>query len=226
MRGNSVAVRVPRIVYQTSIKSVQVSGKAPEMQRCSPKEIFRQSREYLRTLTPSSPGILATSPANKYLEPIPSESLDQTNFKALKVNIKSDSRIRMNSSSNSPKVMQRSYNYSKRHENYFDKYVKEKEIDLSVENELFPKEMNEKIQFVPSPYNFEFLVWGEPKYTSKTRICKQNRTNKELKNLVAGSFRNENSFIRKSKIADILKSPNFKFPKYYKNKPIDKSLVF
>ena len=152
--------------------------------------------------------------ANKYLEPIPSESLDKTSFKELKVKIKPDtiSNSRIKSSSNSPKVIERSYNYSKRHQNYFDMYVKEKEIDFSVENELFPKEMNEKIQFVPSPYNFEFLVWGEPKYKSKERICQQNRTHKELKSLVVGKARNENSFVRKVKYLTHSKALTLSFP--------------
>lgn len=225
MRGNSIAVRIPRIVYQTTSKNVEVSGKAPQIERCTPKEIVRQSREYIRTLTPSSKKFVMNSPTSKPIEPTPSESIEQTSFKAFKLNVRPESVNKViKSLPNSPNVVNKSCNNAKRHENYFDMYVKEKEIDLSIEKELFPKEMNEKIQYLPNPYNFEFLVWGEPKYGRKIRPCQQNSTHKNLKSPI--KRRTQTNFIRKIKIEEFIEKPNCKFPKYFKNKPIAKSFVF
>lgn len=225
MRGNSIAVRIPRIIYQTTSKNVQVSGKAPQIERRTPKEIVRQSREYIRTLTPSSQKFVMNSPSNKPFEPIPSQSIEQTSFKALKINTRPESVNKViKSLPISPNVATKSCSHAKRHENYFDIYVKEKEIDLSQENELFPKEMNEKIHFLPNPYNFEFLVWGEPKYGRKIRPCQQNSTHKNLKSPI--KRRTQTNFIKKIKIEEFIERPSLKFPKYYKNKPIAKSFVF
>lgn len=224
MRGNSIAVRIPRIVYQTTANEMLIRAKSPNIERLTPKEIMRQSREYVRALTPASPTIYSLSPSQYRTSP--KETKEKISFKQLKIHRKSEDRqtfkLRLLPNQSSP-LNKNSKSVTKTH-NHFDLFILEKEINSNIENELFPKEMNEKIQYLPQLSPFEHLDWGEPlKEKAKKRICQKSR-GYWLNSPSNWSNRIEDSFIKKSKIENIVEKPCFRFPRFASNKTVNRSV--
>jgi hypothetical protein len=225
MRGNSVAVRIPRIIYQTTANSMLITAKSPTIERMTPKEIMRQSREYVRTLTPATPKIYTNSPTNVLASQ--TEPDEKLSFKALKISRKSEDRV-----SSKFKPLQTTSNMLIRNAksvtkkfDYFDLFVIEKETDENIENQLFPKELNEKVKYTPSLCSYEYVDWGDPpRSKSKKRICQKGR-GYFLNSPSNWNNRVEDSFIVKSRMNNLIEKPCFRFPRFNTNKSINKSLA-
>lgn len=153
MRRGTIAIRIPKveIVTSSSTPSVCIKGTSETFISMSPKERIRLSREYNRNSTPVPAVVYPLSAIT------PSLSRSTALQNATKVEFKSfdlptplhSNKTPANTYQNRLRSVPRCRKPSP--ESKFDQYVKLQDLHncLLSENELFPKDYNENLKFLP-----------------------------------------------------------------------------
>ena len=179
MRGNTIAIRIPRIKYTTcKTPKVFIKGTQEPITIASPKEKLKQSQNYIRSQTPKislpSPAFSTQTQTTQGIQ-TPKAIKTPSRLLCSSINLhrtQTFSSYMKNPAFNmSPTLsLNRKKKTVPKMLSKFDAYVKEKEMlqHSQLAKDLFPEEYNENIQFVPDDTFFRFYPSLEKKKALKS----------------------------------------------------------